>query len=197
VKLLDYLETAKKEIREVWFKDHVAELSGEKGLQVLNWRKKGTFMYAVKYVFSGNHVFISGDTGEAVYTLTFPAMLEELRDCDLYYFTGKLTAFCEERWDFDDKTAQKELDDYKKDWDMNDETSRNVYDQVSEAISESYSMENFHIQLSIAYEQGDIHSDDMEWMWHLGERLPYRLIGYWIGIQMAAEQLLDKKKQTA
>lgn len=34
---MEYIEKATKEIRENWFGDHVAEIQGEEGLQVIYW----------------------------------------------------------------------------------------------------------------------------------------------------------------
>lgn len=193
---MDYLEKAEQQIRKEWFKDHVATLTGKKGLQVLHWAKPGTFMYATKYVLSENNVFVSGDTGEAVYVLTEQATLESIKTYDLSYFTGKLEAYRGERWDFDMDLAIKELNEYWVDCEENEE-NKETYDKIVEAIQESNGNESFHCQITSAYNGGGIHSDDMEWIWHLGERLPYRLIGYWVGLQMAAEQLLEKKNQTS
>lgn len=94
---MEYIEKATKDIRENWFKDHVAEIQGEEGLQVIYWGQPGTSMYRTKFVLAGYNVFVSGDLGEAVYNLTCAATLENIKGFDLGYFTGKLTAFCEER----------------------------------------------------------------------------------------------------
>jgi hypothetical protein len=196
---MDFIEKAKKEIKNEWFENHVADIQGEEGLQVIHWGEKGTNMYRTKFVLSGNNVFISGDIGEAVYTLTCRATLENIKDFDLSYFTRKLSAFCGERWDFDDQLAKKELKEYWKEYEMdrryND--SKEIYRGILSAIDESTSLEAYRAWLMPVYQDTSVESDDLEYIWDLGKRMPYRLIGYWVGLQMAIEQLEPKKSQTA
>jgi hypothetical protein len=196
---MDFIEKAKKEIRSEWFENHVAELHGEEGLQVIHWGENGTNMYRAKFVLSGNNVFISGDIGEAVYSLTCRATLENIKDFNLSYFTGKLSAFCEERWGFDEKLAKKELREYWKEYEMKRRYSdgQEIYDGILNAINESTSLESYRAWLMPVYQQTSVESDDLECVWDFGKRMPYRLIGYWVGLQMAIEQLEMQKSQTA
>lgn len=46
------------------------------------------------------------------------------------------------------------------------------------------------------YHNSSLESDTMECIWDFGKRLPRRLIGYWLGLQMAIEQL-EKNKPAA
>lgn len=64
-------------------------------------------MYRTKYVLSGANVFIAGDIGEAVYTLTCAATPENIKGFNLSYFTGKLKSSCGDRWNFDSKKLEK------------------------------------------------------------------------------------------
>ncbi|MBJ8031549.1 hypothetical protein [Bacillus cereus group sp. N21] len=192
---MEYIEKAIKDIKENWFENHVAEIQGEEGLQVIYWGKPGTSFYRTKYVLSGYNVFVSGDLGEAVYNLTCSATLENIKGFNLGYFTGKLTAFCEERWNFDQEKAKKELDEFWEENEMNEtEDGQEIYDGICSAINESSSMESFHFWLGDVYHNTSLDSDTMEYIWDLGKRLPRRLIGYWLGLQMAIEQL-EKNKQ--
>jgi hypothetical protein len=192
---MDYIEKAIKEIKTNWFANHVAEIKGEEGLQVIYWREPGTNMYYTKYVLSGNNIFISGDIGEAVYNLTCEATLENIKDFELSYFTSKLSAFCEDRWDFDPKLAKKELDEFWEENEMNKlEDSEEIYDGIVNAINESSSLEGFRAWLMPVYQNTSIDTDTLEYIWNIGKRLPYRLIGYWVGLQMAIEQL-EKTKE--
>ncbi|WP_410745825.1 hypothetical protein, partial [Clostridium neonatale] len=63
-------DEVKKYIRENWFKDHKAVLTKHGDLEVLDWRRPGTCCYAVRYVFDGCHMYITGDIGEALFNLT-------------------------------------------------------------------------------------------------------------------------------
>ena len=194
---MDFIEKAKVEIRNDWFENHVAEIIGEEGLQVIIWGKPGTNMYRTKFVLSGNNVFISGDIGEAVYALTCRATLENIKGFNLGYFTGKLSAFCEPRWDFNSELAKKELDEFWEENEMNKlEDSQEIYDGVASAIEESMSLESYHAWLMTVYHSTSIDSDAMEDIWDFGKRMPRRLIGYWVGLQMAIEQLEKYENQT-
>lgn len=191
---MDFIEAAKKEIRTQWFENHVAEIIGEEGLQVIYWKQPGTSMYFAKFVLSGNNVFVSGDIGEAVYSLTCKATLENLKGFNLGYFTGKLSAFCEDRWDFDEKLAKKELLAHWKEYELFDEEDgREIYDSVVSAIEESSSVDAFHAWLMPIYQNSSITSDMIECIWDIGKRMPFRLIGYWVALQMIAEQLEIKE----
>ncbi|MCY8944013.1 hypothetical protein [Bacillus atrophaeus] len=58
---MDYIEQAKKENKDEWFKNHVAEIRGNEGLQVIYWGKPGSFEYRTTFVLSDNNIFIFGD----------------------------------------------------------------------------------------------------------------------------------------
>ncbi|MDA1952018.1 hypothetical protein PDL03_21145 [Bacillus cereus] len=194
---MGYIEKAIEEIKNDWFADHVAEIKGEERLQVIQWGKPGTNMYRTKYVLSGANVFISGDIGEAVYRLTCLATLENIKGFNLSYFTGKLVAFCGERWNFDSNKAKKELKEYWEEYEMNDqEDGKEMYRKIMSAINESSSMNEYQYWLHDAYHSTSMDSDTISDVSDFGKRLPYRLIGYWLGLQMAIEQL-EKNKPTA
>ncbi|MGY0692646.1 hypothetical protein ACW2QC_07605 [Virgibacillus sp. FSP13] len=192
---MDYIEQVKQEIKKNWFDKHVAEVRGGEGLQVIEWGEPGTNMYRTKYVLSGNNVFISGDIGEAVYSLTCAATLENIKDFNLGYFTGKLEAFCEDRWDFDQTMAKKELIEHWDECELENyyEDPREIYRGILSAIDESTSMESFRAWLMPVYQDTSVDSDTMEYIWDLGKVMPPRLIGYWVGLQMVIEQLENEK----
>ncbi|MGF9979332.1 hypothetical protein [Viridibacillus arvi] len=194
---MDNVKQVEKEIREEWFANHVVEISGEEGMQVISWGQPGTNIYRTKYVLSGSNIFISGDIGETVYCLTCRATLKNIEDFDFHYFTGKLSAFCEARWNFDEKLAKKELKEYWKEYEMKRryKDSQEIYDGIISAIDESSSLEAYRAWLMPVYQDTSIESDDLESIWEIGKRMPYRLIGYWVGLQMVVEQL--KKTEVA
>ncbi|MED4441493.1 hypothetical protein, partial [Bacillus pumilus] len=151
---MDFIDRAKKEIKENWFKNHVAEIKGEEGLQVIYWGKSGTNMYRTKYVLSGNNIFISGDIGEAVYSLTCSATLDNIKDFNLDYFTGKLEAFCEDRWNFDQTLAKKELREYWDEYEINEQydDAREIYKGIISAIDESNSVDAYRAWFMPVYQ---------------------------------------------
>lgn len=173
---MDFIDKAKKEIKENWFKNHVAEIKGEEGLQEIYWGKSGTNMYRTKYVLSGNNIFISGDIGEAVYSLTCSATLDNIKDFNLGYFTGKLEAFCEDRWNFDQSLAKKELREYWDEYEINEQydDAREIYKGIISAIDESTSLDDYRAWLMPVYQDTSVDSDTMEYVWNFGKRMPYR-----------------------
>ncbi|MEB8653092.1 hypothetical protein P4G96_30805 [Bacillus cereus] len=188
---MEYIEKATKEIRENWFGNHVAEINGEAGLQVIQWGEPGTNMYRVKYVLSGSNVFVSGDIGEAVYTLTCAATLEKIKGFNLSYFTGKLQAHRGDRWNFDNKKARRELNDYWDENDMNEIESdgEEMHEKILSAINESSSIGEYQYWLYDAYHTTSMDSDTISDVNDFGKVLPYRFIAYWLGLQMVIEQL--------
>lgn len=204
---MDYLERAKKEIRDRWFKNHtIKSVEGKEGFQRISWGEKETRMYQVDYVLSGNMVFVTGDLGDAVYSLTCTATLENIKGFNLSYFTGKLTAHERERWDFDKHLAQEQIDKYIFDW-----RDINYIDELSEDESELYEklifatgnwdlQDHFERAIFSIYEKTSVDWFDGEaasCIADCGKRLPYSFIAYWLGLQMVAERLESKKVESA
>lgn len=180
-----------KEIRECWFKNHQAQLVQHGDLQVLSWREPGTGTYAIRYVFDGSRIYISGDVGEAIYWLTWRAHIHSFNDLSMGYFTEKLAVFCEERWDFSSEKAVKglrewvkRLKEYEKQYDHDD--MKQLFDAARSCSSESewaYHVNELNDFIS------ELDCDYWEWMYKVGRDYPSRLRSYLIGLQMASEQL--------
>jgi hypothetical protein len=95
--------------------------------------------------------------------------------------------------DFDDKLAKKELKEYWKEHEMDElEDSKEIYDGIVLAIDESSSLESYRAWLMPVYQNTSI---ELEGVWDFGKRMPRRLIGYWVGLQMATEQLMKKESK--
>lgn len=201
---MDYLDKAKKEIRDKWFDKHeVKSMEGEIGFQQIIWGEKGTSMYQVKYVLSGNNVFISGDLGEAVYSLTCSATLENIKGFDLSYFTGKLTAHSRERWSFDDRLAKKQIREYFTDWCDVDSVSelevedRKLFQELIDTTDEWSLQNHFATAVYSIYERTSVDWFDGETascITSCGERLPFCYVAYWLGLQMLIEKLDSQEK---
>lgn len=192
-----YLENEKQEIQNTWFHEHVATIEGGEGLQVIHFGKPGANMYRVKYVLSGNNLFISGDIGDAVYTLTCAATLANLKDFNLSYLTGKLTASSEARWCFNENNAKKELREFWKAYKMDRyDDAKAIYKGILHAINEAHSFEGYRAHLDSVYHNTSVSGDDLEQAYDFGKEMPMHLIAYWVGLQMAMEHLAAKKEKT-
>ena len=96
---MDREEKIIKELKEYWFKDHKATLTKHGDLEVLDWRKPGTSNYAVRYIFDGYRMYVSGDIGEAVFNLTWKADINSFNGLHIGYFVEKMAAGEKTTWD--------------------------------------------------------------------------------------------------
>ncbi|MEK3973679.1 hypothetical protein [Psychrobacillus sp. FSL K6-1267] len=200
---MDYLEKAKKEIRERWFENHkIKSIEGNEGFQRIVWGEEGTRMYQVTYVLAGNMVFISGDLGDAAYSLTCLATLQNIKDFDLSYFTGKLTARQREKYEFDGKLAKKQIEEYFLDWCEVEKTSdleKDSKELLNQLISETsqWSMcHHFSTGVYSIYQYTNVDwfdSDAASCIADCGSRLSYSMISYWVGLKMIIEQQEKEK----
>jgi hypothetical protein len=204
---MDYLEQAKKEIREKWFENHtIKNIEGDEGFQRISWGEKGTRMYQVDYVLSGNMVFVSGDLGDVAYSLTCSATLDNIKRFDLSYFTGKLTAHQRERWDFDYTLAQEQIENYFFDWcdvdhvDQLGEEENELYEELLSATKNWDRHNHFEMAVFSIYERTNVDwfdSESASCIADCGQRLSRCFIAYWLGLQMIIEQLESQKSQSA
>ena len=103
-----------KEIKEHWFKDHVAAVTQQGDLQVLVWKRPNSGTYNCRYVFDGSQMYISGDIGQAVFRLTWKADVHSFR-IGIHYFYEKLSAYSDDKMEFDSDKAVKRLREWLKD----------------------------------------------------------------------------------
>ncbi|MBN1058500.1 hypothetical protein [Clostridium botulinum] len=202
---MDRVDETKKYIKENWFKDHKAVLTKHGDLEVLDWRKPGTCCYAVRYVFDGSHMYITGDIGEALFNLTWKAGVDTFNGISTSYFMEKMRAFSDDRYDFSVNAAEEELKEWKKQYlddncDMEDddlEKFNEFFDELECELNgcsrewEWAAVINSKID---EIEKYDI--DYWEWMYNIGREIPARIYGYIVGLQMAAEQLKESEVES-
>lgn len=202
---MNEIEKVKEKIRKYWFSEHVANLEGNEGHQILNWCRKGDNTYAIKYILSGNTLVVTGDIGDAVYPLPCKANLKNLMDFELHYFLKQLTAHSMERWSFDAKEARTLLDnwyeDVKGDFEEDEEKAleiESIYFELMGAIHSTSSHDRYE---SIVHHLCS--NTDSEWFDHemadtlsqFGKKIPEELIAYWLGLQMAIDELQDASSE--
>jgi len=186
-------------IREEWFKDHVATYTNHGDLKILEWKKPGTIIYMVRYVFDGNKMYVSGDLGEAVFCFTEKADLGRQSKYDLHYFEGKLMAFSDDRRDFDSDQAVKRLREWLKDL---KESSTNYDNYLMRLLFSDVrscgSVSEWHHHVD-NYSQliSKLDHNYWEWMYDIGNVIPTRIRSYLIGLEMAAEQYMATAIQAA
>lgn len=184
-------EAIEKEIREHWFKDHKAELKYLGEIQVLNWKRPGTIVYRVRYVFDGNMMYISGDLGEAVFWLTWKGHVHSFNDVHIQYFAEKLQAYNGDRWNFCSEKAVKRLREWLKDIkeygrDYDHEEMRELFEEARSCgrVQEWTAIVNIRAKFI-----SKLDCDFWEWFYDIGNEYPARLQSYLIGLKMASAQL--------
>jgi hypothetical protein len=193
-----------KDLKEYWFKDHKATLTKQGDLEVLVWRNPNSGSYATRYVFDGSKMYISGDIGEAVFCLTWKANVHSFNDIYISYFMEKISAYNEDRYDFDCNVASERLEQWKQDlledrefeneFDEEEfiETIDNMIDDVANCNGEEqWAWEYVNEKYSDFISEND--PDYWEWMYKIGRVIPQRIYAYLVGLQMASEQLKESK----
>lgn len=193
---MDYIAKAQDSIKKEWFENHVASLSGEVGLQVISWAQPGTYSYRINYVLSDENIFISGDAGEAVYSLSSLATFQEISKMDLFEFTRNLRAFSNDRWRFDKDYAKQELHEFWKEHNVDEKypDSGKLKETLLYVIDECESVDAYRSWLFSVYQDSSLDTFDFEYIWDFGQRMPNALIGYWLGLKMAIQQITNQRE---
>ncbi len=198
----------KQEIRETWFKNHVATLTEEGNLKVLEWKKPGTNVYYCKFVFDNNMMYISGDIGEAVFELTWKADVHSFNGIYTGYFMEKLQAFSGCRYLYDGEKAgaylEEWLDENIEEMEFKSEDDKEDFlDTFEELVGDAENCDSedrwgfgyvnqkyceFIEKLDINY---------WEWIYSIGRTPSQRILGYIVALQMASEQLKAKEVNNA
>lgn len=203
---MDREETIVKELKEHWFKDHKAVLTKRGDLEVLDWRKPGTSNYAVRYVFDGYRMYIGGDIGEAIFNLTWKAHIDSFNDVNIGYFVSKMAAGEKTTWD--SEAAVESLTEWKnerlespEDY-FEDKTEQTKFEILVDNLICAADDCNSKEQWSWQYVNGEYESDISkydadywEWMYDIGNVVPYHTYGFLIGLQMASEQLKNIREK--
>ena len=194
----------KQEIRENWFPKHKVTLTKQGNLTVLDWSNPKSNCYAVRYVFDGNKMYITGDIGEALFCLTWKADVHSFNGISTIYFMEKMRAYSDDKYDFDSDEGKSELEDWKirllEDREFKDEFDKEEFmDSINNLIG---AVDNCSNEEQWAYEYvngtyNDFISEEdcdyWEWIYHIGRVIPHRIYGYIVGLQMASEQLKDEE----
>lgn len=203
---MERIEKEREYIRNNWFKDHVATVTEHGSVTFLDWSEPGTSFYSVRYIFSGSSLFITGDIGDAVFSLTRRATIDSFEGTNLSYLMRKLSCSSRDRWNFDDETAYQQLDEWL------DESIHDLTDDSGEAIDDYHERiiqqcKDIHRDLRSAVfqyhneavykhevwrcyqEYDDTDAEEFEMISDFGRQLPNEFIAYLLGIQMANEQL--------
>jgi hypothetical protein len=174
-----------KEIKENWFKEHIATITELRGITILDWKQHDSVIFSIRYVFDGYNMYITGDLGEAIFRFTEKAVPERIASYNLSYFHEKLRAFCDSKYDFD-RTKAKETLDYILNG--REDIDNSIYKELRRIIEDSDSVDSYRINLA-NLDIYKLDNDAWEWVGTLGNVIPIRVQAYLIGLQMATECL--------
>ena len=180
-----------QEIRERWFNDHQATLTKHGDLEVIEWREPGTNIYYCRYVFDKNRIYISGDIGQAIFDLTWKATIHSFDDINLGYFYSKLSAFSDDKKDFNSDNTVKRLREWLNN--LHEDGTDYDHEEMEELFGRARSVTEHWEWVEAIHKQesfiSELDVDYWEWMYGCGDEIPIRIKGYLIGLKMASEQL--------
>lgn len=200
---MDEIEQTENEIKDRWFKNHIATVTEHEGITILDWRELGTVCYSVRYIFASNKLYISGDIGEAIFDLTWLATPRSFNGVDLSYLMGKLSCCSRKRWDFSERKAIKELKEWYSEavFDCCDDDKKEIigaYQTIKRLINGCSDPKEFEIELFSYYQENSfdyLDSEDFSMFSDFGKELSNIFNAYLLGIKLANEQLESVVKQ--
>ncbi|MFW6026973.1 MAG: helix-turn-helix domain-containing protein [Candidatus Woesearchaeota archaeon] len=189
-----------EKIKRDWFENHVAEFEKlNDDIKVLKWYEPGTSMYSIRYIFDGNKLYISGDLDSAVFEFTMPISHPSVfNKTNIGSFHKNMAAFHSDcKWVFNSELAVKELtermNDENNEW---SEEAKELFEIIitaavmSDSVKDWIEIINYDFYDSITEK---IDQDAWEWIYEIGNDYPPRVIGYLVGLKMAAKQLSKEK----
>lgn len=96
------------------FKDHVAIVKQlDEETKVLTFKRPDSIMWSTEFIFRKNLIFVSGDTGCAVFSTTFePTWNYDWENTSPECFAEKCQAFFQEKYVLDQEKAEKDITDH-------------------------------------------------------------------------------------
>lgn len=198
---MNHIENVINAHRTQWFKDHKASLYKHGDLMVLNWATPGTSYHAIRYVFDGQYIYITGDCGIATYRLTELASPSKVSKYCLSYLTGKMECFSGEKHQFNSDKAVEQIQEWYDDTVDPEEDEESYINDMKEIVENlknlarnSGGKTEWEHRIWSFYENGTYNdhlfdSENASYIVSCGLELHPRLIVYLLGIQMAVEQL--------
>jgi hypothetical protein len=189
-----------KEIKELWFKDHVATYTRySDDLKVLEWKKPDSIEFGVRYVMDRHNLYITGDLYSAMFSLSQQANLESLGKYDMYYFCSKLTTMVQEKAKFNGTLAVQELEEKREelieDGGYEEKEVNSFIDELIGMVNNCSSERDWINELNYTYSGNYDDFCMLEWVYDIGlETSPY-LLAYVTGLQMAYQQLFVNNQE--
>lgn len=187
----EYEEQMERDVRTHWFPEHKAtrhELRANlivdvHEMQMIDWRKPSTGIFAVRYVIDRNILHVTGDIGHAIFRWSEGVSFDWLADCGLSYFAEKCEASVHgrrfQRWDSD--VAATEINRIAKD--MEQEGEENPLSGIP------YECEiDCRSWLDRHWSDLRMDAERASSIMRAGMVLDPHCIGMWVGLKMIKEQ---------
>lgn len=193
----DLVKDWKNIIKNTWFNNHkVRFLELTNDTTIIDW-DNGSCFYKMRIILDKNVVYISGDLGSAVYTLTCKrATINEIASYDISYFTEKLTAFSSDEDEFEKGIAKTDIEEwYEEVAEFNDpEVVDNVYNILMNILEGSVSsFEEWRNELAIIKDEIETVEEFYESkLLEVGSMTNVRLYAYLEAFKMI-KKLLDRE----
>ena len=176
-------------------------------MKVFNFKKPDSRNYSIRYMFDGSRLIVTGDLGTAIYEWSGEVSLENLAGMNIGYFNGKCEASSEGKKEWKQEDAIIDLDEHFKDnylesykeFEENDDITEEYqekFDRVSEIIEELKSNAEDEISYIAYARESDIHEieqDAWEWIYNVGNTIPYRHKLHLLGIKLINRRLNEVK----
>lgn len=186
-----WIEREKSEIRNDWFKTHVATIQlNTPELTLVKWQKPDSWIFGCKFIIHRRWLTVLGDIGEAVYEWSEDISLQFVANCGLHYFLGKCQASEDGRkfkyWE--SQLAMENAAIWLAEMEKEGEGSDRLEVMREIAKLGKAGKDEYQTAANDAFDStGD--SEFCCQITSLGTVPHPRAIGHWIGIQMAVEQL--------
>jgi hypothetical protein len=200
----EWMDAQKRECREHWFKNHVAQcaatgdiggLHWENAL-VIRWQNPASWNYGCRFIIHRQWLIVVGDIGEAVYQWSEDISLGFMAGLDFGYFHGKCVASESGRayveWDIyvAETNCAARLAELRA-----DEPSRHRDTEIEllEVLGRA-DRDDYKAAAQEYYDTtGDC--DGAGNIVDMGEVPSGRAIGHFVGLQMAIQQLLQRSRE--
>lgn len=186
-----YIEDTIKQIKEHWFVNHKACIKEAEGLKVITFKKDNSIMYYMRVIIDGGNVLITGDVGEALFQFSSCVDIKELSNMNIHYFHKKLSMSSEDIYSFSKQEAVKYLREKRDEWEEDEiEFDKSRLDDLIDETCCCNTVRSWRDIITSEYIDflEDIDSEWYEWIFDIGNSIPYRIIGYWVAFQLINEQ---------
>ena len=198
--------------RKNWFKSHQVivhtctdEETDSFSVSVVDFKRPDTNKYAIRYIFAGHYVYVSGDLGCAVFDCTWKPTPTDLHWTDIWYVFKKLSA-SENGLEmaFDEDVCRGTIDDclletnakgepklVPKHWNAEQATT---YLALCSAAHDCDSTDEWVRKVCELEDEShncltSLDPDFWEWLPSAGNVMPLRIIGIITGLQIVSERL--------